>query len=75
MGMPVYKTRHDGLSLEVDDPRYRSSQGTEIRRSPNRRNVISLDRDRLGDGELIVDSDDLAVLEQEVGGTVNGYSP
>ncbi len=68
MGVAVGEAGNDGLALQVDHPRRRTDMRGHCGIRPDRHDTVAGDDNRLCDRERRVDGDDLAVLENEIGG-------
>jgi hypothetical protein len=69
VGMAIDEAGHDGAAGEVDHARRRGDMLGDRGVRADRENLVARDRYRRSDGEIAIDGDDLAVLEDEVGGT------
>ena len=67
MRVIVDEAGNDGAAGEIDDTRRRSAQRLEIGGRADLDDALSADGERLGDGEAVIDRDDFAVDEEDVG--------
>ncbi len=72
VGVIVDEAGDDGASREIYGPRLRTSELIDIRIGADRDDALAADRQRLRDGKAVVDGDDLAVDENEIGALRRG---
>ena len=67
MGVVVDQARNDGAAGEIDHARRGALERLDLGRGPDLDDALTADGERLRDGEAVVDRDDLAVHQDEVG--------